>query len=135
MRLNQTLRLKLILMLFDSVYSTHPSNTTTKYTVYLPILLVERLLKWSCVLFSYFILWLAKSGSKMSCILLFETEHLLKFFFQKSCFFVPSFGHQDLNSYYGGTTTEKSQNIRLWTSFFRYENLKIMPLIASEIFK
>ena len=36
------------------------------------ILLVERLFKWYWVLFCYFILWLAKSGSKMPCILHFE---------------------------------------------------------------
>ena len=50
-RLNKTLKLKFILMFFDSVYPTRPSDTVTKYTVYLPILLVERLFKWSWVLF------------------------------------------------------------------------------------
>ena len=78
-RLNKTLKLKFILMCFDIVYPTRPSNTMTKYTVYLPILLVERLFKWSWVLFCYFILWLAKPGSKMSCILLFEIEYSLEF--------------------------------------------------------
>ena len=33
-RLNKTLKLKLMLMLFDSVYPTRPSNTLTKYTIY-----------------------------------------------------------------------------------------------------
>ena len=46
-RLNKTLKLKFILMLFDSVYPTRPFDTVTKYTIYHPILLVERLFKWS----------------------------------------------------------------------------------------
>ena len=33
-RLNKTLKLKFILMLFDSVYPTRPSDTVTKYTIY-----------------------------------------------------------------------------------------------------
>ena len=78
-RLNKTLKLKFILMFFDSVYPTRPSGTVTKYTIYLTILLVERLFKWSWVLFCYFVLWLAKPGSKMPCILLFEIEYWLEF--------------------------------------------------------
>ena len=78
-RLNKTLKLKFILMFFDSVHPTRPSGTVTKYTIYLTILLVERLFKWSWVLFCYFVLWLAKPGSKMPCILLFEIEYWLEF--------------------------------------------------------
>ena len=78
-RLNKTLRLKFILPLFDSVYPTRPSDTVAKYTIYLPILLVERLFKWSGVLFCCFILSLAKPGSKMPCILLCEIEYSLEF--------------------------------------------------------
>ena len=33
-RLNKTLKLKFILMFFDSVYPTRPSDTVTKYTIY-----------------------------------------------------------------------------------------------------
>ena len=33
-RLNKTLKLEFILMLFDSVYPTRPSDTVTKYTTY-----------------------------------------------------------------------------------------------------
>ena len=33
-RLNKTLKLKFILILFDSVYPTRPSDTVTKYTIY-----------------------------------------------------------------------------------------------------
>ena len=75
----ETLKSKFILMFFDSVYPTHPSDTVTKYTIYPPILLLERLLKCSCVLFCNFILWLTKPGSKMPCILLFEIIHSLEF--------------------------------------------------------
>ena len=78
-RLNKTLKLKFILMLFDSVYPPRPSDTVTKYTVYSPILLVERLSEWSWVLFCYFIVWLLKPDSKMSRILLFEVEYSLEF--------------------------------------------------------
>ena len=37
MRLNKTMRLKFMLMFFDSVYPTRPSDTVTKYTIYLSI--------------------------------------------------------------------------------------------------
>ena len=80
-RLNKTLKLKFILTFFDSVYPTRPSDIVAKYTIYLPILLVERLFKWSWVLFCCFILWLARPGSKMPCILLYEIEYLLGFVF------------------------------------------------------
>ena len=76
-RLNKTLKLKFISMFFDRVYPTRPSDT--RYTINSPILLVERLLKWSSVLFCYFILWLAKLESKIICILLFEIEYSLEF--------------------------------------------------------
>ena len=78
-RLNKNLTLKLILMLFNSVHPTRPSDTVTKYTVYSPILLVERLSEWSWVLFCYFIVWLLKPNSKIPRILLFEVEYSLEF--------------------------------------------------------
>ena len=53
---SETLKLKFTLMFFDSVCPTRPSDTLAKYTVYLPILLVERLFKWYWVLFCCFIL-------------------------------------------------------------------------------
>ena len=76
---SNTLKLKFILMFFDSVYPSRPSDTVTKYTIYPLILLVERLFKWSWVLFCYFIVWLAKPDSKMPCILLFGIEYSLEF--------------------------------------------------------
>ena len=78
-RLNKTLKLKFILMFFDSVYPTSPPDTGAKYTIYLPFLLIERLFKWSWVLFCCFILWLKKPGSKMPFILLCKVEYLLEF--------------------------------------------------------
>ena len=54
-RLNKILKLNFILMFFDRVYPTRASDTVTRYTIYSPILLVERLFKWSSVLFCYFI--------------------------------------------------------------------------------
>ena len=78
-RLNKTFKLNFILMFFDRVYPTRPSDTVTRYTIYCPILLVERLFKWSSVLFCYFILWLAKPESKIVCVLLFVIEHSLEF--------------------------------------------------------
>ena len=78
-KVNKTLKLKFMLMLFDRVYPRRPSDTVTKYIYSLShILLIERLFKWSWVLLCYLILWLAKRGSKISCFLLFEIEYLLK---------------------------------------------------------
>ena len=44
-KLNKTLKLKFILMFFDSVYPTRPSDTVAKLTIYLFIIPVERLFK------------------------------------------------------------------------------------------
>ena len=66
-------------------------------------------------------------------------QNCLAFYFvrQKSCFFIPSFRHQDSNSYYSVflmKNSQKFENVRLLASFFRYANLMIVPLIASELF-
>ena len=66
-------------MFFDSAYTTRPSDTVTKYIIYPSILLVERLFKWSWVLFCYLILRLPKLSSNVSCILRFEIEYSLEF--------------------------------------------------------
>ena len=47
--------------------------------------------------------------------------------FCESSFLNSSFRHQDSNNYY-------LVYVRLWASIFRYVNLKIVPLIASELF-
>ena len=86
-RLNKILTLNFILIFFDRVYLTHPSDTETRYTIYSPILLVERLFKWLSVLFCYFILWLAKSESRMIYIVLFEIEYSLEFISTNPPFF------------------------------------------------
>ena len=136
-RLNKTLKLKFILMFFDSVYPTRPSDTVTKYTIQPPILLVERLFKWFWVLFCNFILWVAKPGSKMPCILHFEIEYLLKFVSTNSHFCSHPSDTKIQTAIIWCQLQQKSQefaNLLLWTSFFRYANLKIVSLITSESF-
>ena len=66
-KLNKTLKLKFMLMFFDSVYPARHSDTLIKYTIYPSILFVEILFKWSWVLFCYFILGLPELVSKMPC--------------------------------------------------------------------
>ena len=98
------------------------------------ILLVERLFKWFWVLFCYFILQLAKLGSKMKCIfLLFEIQYFRSSFVSKnpSFLFCPRLKQLLFSGRYS-----KNPKIfwRLWTSIFQYANLKMVPLIASELF-
>ena len=124
-------------MLFDSVYPTRYSNTVTEYTIYPPLLLVERLFKWSWILFCYFIVWLAKLDSKMHCILLFEIEYSLEFVSTNPPFLSRPSDTKIQTAIIWWQLQQKSQkfaNVRLWKSFFRYANLKIVPLIASELF-
>ena len=137
MRLNKTLKLKFILAFFDCVYPARPSDTVAKYTIYLPILMVERLFKWSWVLFCSFILWLVKSDSKMPCILLCEIEYLLEFVSENNPFLSCLSDTKIPTGIICWWLQQKSQtfeNVRLWVSVFRYANLKIVPLIASELF-
>ena len=107
-------------MFFDSVCPTRPSDTVTKYKIYPTILLMERIYKWSWVLFCNFILWLAKPGSKMPCILLFETEYSLEFVYTNLPFFIPSSRHQDSNSHYLVFATAKIPKIWKRTSLDVY---------------
>ena len=109
-RLNKTLKLKFILMFFDSVYPTRPSDTVTKYTIQPPILLVERLFKWSLILFCNFILWLAKPGSKM-----------FKFVSVNPPFLSRPSGTKIKTAIIWCQLQQKSQkfeNVLLWTSIF-----------------
>ena len=55
MRLNETFKVKFILMLFDSIYPTGPSNTMAKYTIY-PLSYWRK--DYSNGLGSYFATWL-----------------------------------------------------------------------------
>ena len=123
-------------MFFDSVYLTRPSDTVTKYTIYPPILLVERLFKWCWVLLGNFIIWLAKPSSKMPCILLFQLEYSLEFV-SKNPFLSCLSDTKVQTAIIWCQLQQKSQKfekVRLWMSIFRYANLKIVPLIASELF-
>ena len=74
----ETLKLKFMLLFFI-VSIRYVLPTLWLSIQFAPILLVERLFKWSWVLFYNFILWLANPGSKMPCILLFEIEYSLQF--------------------------------------------------------
>ena len=124
-------------MFFDSVCPIRPSYTVTKYKIYPTILLMERIYKWSWVLFCNFILWLAKPRSKMPCILLFETEYSLEFVYTNLPFLSRPSDTKIQTAITWCLQQQKSQkfeNVRLWTSIFRYENLKIVSLITSELF-
>ena len=89
-----------------------------KYAVYPHILLEERLFEWSCVLFCYFIIWLETPDSK------YLAFYFLRIFawvrFCKSSFFIPSFRHQDSNSYYLVVATAKIPKICTRTSLDVY---------------
>ena len=81
---------------------------------------MERLFKWSWVLFCYFIVWLAKPDSKMLCILLFEIEYSLEFVSTNPPFFIRFFRHQDSNRYYLVIATAKIPKICKHTSLDVY---------------
>ena len=101
------------------------------------MLLVERLFKWSWVLFCYFIVWLAKPDSKMLCILLFEIEYSLEFVSTNPPFLSRPSDTKIQTAIIWWQLQQKSKkivNVRLWTFIFRYVNLKIVSLIASELF-
>ena len=124
-------------MFFDIVYPTRPCDTVIKYAVYPPILLMERLFKWFWVLFCNFISSLAKPSSKMPCILLFQTEYSLEFVFKNPPFLSCLSDTKVQTAIIWCWLQQKSQkfeNVRLWTSIFRYANIKIVPLIANELF-
>ena len=109
-RLNKMLKLKFIMMFFDRVYSTRPSDTATRYKIY------SKLFKCYSVSFCYLILWLAKPDSKIISLLLFA-----RFRFYKSSFFIPSYQHQDSNSYYlvvAAAKIPKILNVNPSTLFF-----------------
>ena len=124
MRLNKALKLKSFRHR-DLIYNL-PS-----------ILLVERLFKQHWVLFCYFILCLAKLGSTMLCNLLFEIQYSLEFLSKN-----PPLLFRPLDTriqtaiiwWQLQQKSKKSENVRLWTFFIAYENLKIVPLITSELF-
>ena len=108
LRLKKILKLKFKLIFFNSVYPTRLCDTMPKYTIYLPILLVERLFKWSWVLSCCFILWLAKLASKLPCILLCEIEIL---------FFYPILPTPRFKQLLFGISNEKFPKIWKRTSF------------------
>ena len=73
----------------------------------------------------------------MPCILLFETEYSLEFVYTNLRFLSRPSDTKIQTAITWCLQQQKSQkfeNVRLWTSIFRYENLKIVSLITSELF-
>ena len=73
----------------------------------------------------------------MPCILIFETEYSLEFVYTNLPFLSrPSDTkiQTDITWCLQQQKSQKFENVRLWTSIFRYENLKIVSLITSELF-
>ena len=73
----------------------------------------------------------------MPCILLFETEYSLEFVYTNLPFLSRPSDTKIQTAITWCLQQQKSQkfeNVRLWTSIFRYENLKIVSLITSELF-
>ena len=73
----------------------------------------------------------------MPCILLFETEYSLEFVYTNLPFLSRPFDTKIQTAFTWCLQQQKSQkfeNVRLWMSIFRYENLKIVSLITSELF-
>ena len=81
---------------------------------------MEKLFKWSWVLFCYFILWLAKPESKKPCILHCEIQYSLEFVSTNPPFFISSLQHQGSNSCCLVVNTAKIPKIRKSTSFEVY---------------
>ena len=79
----------------------------------------------------------SKTWVKMPCILLFETEYSLEFVYTNLPFLSRPSDTKIQTAITWCLQQQKSQkfeNVRLWTSIFRYENLKIVSLITSELF-
>ena len=79
----------------------------------------------------------SKTWGKMPCILLFETEYSLEFVYANLPFlFRPSdtMIQTAITWCLQQQKSQKFENVRLWTAIFRYENLKIVSLITSELF-
>ena len=101
-----------------------------------PISLVERLFKRSWALSRYSILWLAKSGSKMPCILSsssIQSSSFFKILLFYSVLSTPRFEELLFSASY----SKNPKNLKTYVfgyETFRYENLKIVPLIAGELF-
>ena len=128
-------------MYFDSVYLKRPSDTVTKYTIY-PLSYWWKdcsngLGSYFATLSNFLQLQLAKPGSKMSCVLLFETEYSLEFVSTNPPFLSCPSDAQIQTAIIWCQLQQKPQkfeNVHQWISTFRYANLKIVPLTACESF-
>ena len=77
-RLNKTLKLKFMLIFFDNVYPTRPSNTVTKHTIYRYLsggIIIQMVLGliWPLYPMAY------KTWLKNPCITLFDIKYSLEF--------------------------------------------------------
>lgn len=100
-RLNEILILKFISFFFDSVYQTRPYDTITQQWKYDYVNGLG-----SFFATSYYTLYQQKPGSKIPCILLLG-QNIRSSLFLQILFFIPSFQHQDSNSYYLVVATAK----------------------------
>ena len=117
-RLNKTLKLKFILMFFDSVYPTRPSDTVTKYTIY-PLSYWWK--DYSNGIGSYFAtLSYGQQNLAQKCLAFYILRIFARVRFYKCSIFIPSFRHQDLNSYYLMVATAKIPTILKRTSLDVY---------------
>ena len=140
MRLNKTLKLKFMLMFFGQCLSNtslRHLDTMTKYTVYplsywwkdysnspgsyfATLSYVQQNLAQICLPF-YFLRNDIRSSSFLKILRFYPVLPIARF---KQLLFGGSYSKNP----------KKFENVRLWTSIFRYANLKIVPLITSELF-
>ena len=88
---------------------------------------LEILFKWTWVLFCNLILWLAKPGSKMPWILLFEIEYLLEFVSTNSPFLSRPSDTKIQTAIICCLPQQQSQifeNVLHWTTFFDMQILR-----------
>ena len=99
MKLNKTLRLKFILMLFDSVYPIRPSDTVTKYTIYPLCLIGGKITQMVLGLILQLYCMASKTWLKNALHFTFWGRIFARVRFYKSSFFILSFRHQYSNRY------------------------------------
>ena len=107
-------------MFFDSVYPTRPSDTVTKYIQFTPYLIGGKIIQ--IVLGLILLLYPIASKTWLKIVLhcTFWNRISGRVRFYKSSFFMPSFRHQDSNSYYLVVATAKIPKLWKQTSLDVY---------------
>ena len=105
-KVNKTLKLKFMLMLFDRVYPRRPSDTVTKYTVS-SYLIGGKIIQMVLGLILLIYCMVSKTWLKNALHFTSWNRIFARVCFYKSSFFIPSFRHQDSNSYYLMIATAK----------------------------